>query len=100
MKTFCFAAALVVLTAGCASTWSPANHQTARPSPANADTYIPHTTDGATPADSTSKPPRLSVGVSYPDTQLILPWFLTDIINAVNTHESAGDLLHTIGRGF
>ncbi|TKC86991.1 hypothetical protein FAZ69_19870 [Trinickia terrae] len=84
MKAFCFTAALVVFTAGCASTWSTANHQTSRPSAANTDTYIPHTTGGATPGDSTSKPPRLSVGTSYPDTQLILPWFLNDIINFVN----------------
>jgi hypothetical protein len=84
MKPFCFAAAFVVLTAGCSSTWSPANNQAARPSPANTDTYILHTTNGAMPSDSTSTPPRLSVGVSYPDTQLILPWFLNDIINFIN----------------
>jgi hypothetical protein len=84
MRPFCFAAALVVLTAGCASTWSPANNQTARPSPADTDTYILHTTNSATPGGSTSKRPRLSVGVSDPDTQLILPWFLNDIINFVN----------------
>jgi hypothetical protein len=84
MKPFCFAAALVVLTAGCTSTESPANHQTARPSPADTNTYILHSTNGTTPGDSTSKPPRLSVGVSYSDTQLILPWFLNDIINFVN----------------
>jgi hypothetical protein len=82
MKAFCFAAALVVLPAGCA----PANNQTARPSPAAMDTHILHTTDGATFGDPTSKPPRLSVGVSYPDTQLILPWFLNDIINFINYH--------------
>jgi hypothetical protein len=84
MKPLCFVAALVVLTAGCASTWSPANNQTARPGPADTDTYILHTNDGVTPGDSTSRPPRLSVGVSYPDTQLILPWFLNDIINFIN----------------
>jgi hypothetical protein len=84
MKPFCFAAALVVLTAGCASTGSPANKQTVRPGPADTDTYILHTTNGATHGDSTSKPPRLTVGTSYSDTQLILPWFLNDIINFVN----------------
>jgi hypothetical protein len=85
MKPLSFAAALVVLTAGCASASSPADNQTARPGPADTDTYILHSTDGATtPADSTSKPPRLSVGVSYPDTQLILPWFLNDIVNLIN----------------
>ncbi|WP_224011390.1 MULTISPECIES: hypothetical protein [Paraburkholderia] len=31
-----------------------------------------------------SQPPRLTVGTSYPDTQLILPWFLNDVINFVN----------------
>ena len=84
MKPFCFAAALVVLIAGCASTSPPADDQTAQPSPADTDTNIVHTTDSARPGDSTSKPPRLSVGVSYPDTQLILPWFLNDIINLIN----------------
>jgi hypothetical protein len=33
-----------------------------------------------------SAPPRLTVGTSYPDTQLILPWFLNDIIDFVNYH--------------
>ena len=36
--------------------------------------------------DSASRPPRLTVGTSYSDTQLILPWFLNDIINFVNYH--------------
>jgi hypothetical protein len=84
MKSFCFAAALVVLAAGCAPTWAPANNQSARPSPAATNAAILHPADGATPADSTFKPPRLSVGVSYPDTQLILPWFLNDVINLIN----------------
>jgi hypothetical protein len=84
MKSFCSALALVVLTAGCSSTGSPANSQATGPSPANPDTYVPRTTDGASPGDSTSKPPRLSVGVSDPGTQLILPWFLNDIINFIN----------------
>jgi hypothetical protein len=83
MKPFYSAAALVVLTAGCASTWSPAN-QTAQQIPAETNTDIPRANHGATRGDSMSKPPVLSVGVSYSDTQLILPWFLTDIINAVN----------------
>jgi hypothetical protein len=84
MKPFCLAAALIVLTAGCASRWSPPNNQTAQPKPSGTYTYILHTTDGATHGDSASKPPRLSVGVSYPDTQLILPSFLNDIINLIN----------------
>lgn len=86
MKPFCIAMALVVLIAGCTSAWPPATSQTARPGPADTDTHVLRTTDGATPGHSTSKPPRLTVGVSYPDTQLILPWFLHDIINFVNYH--------------
>ncbi|MFL9965846.1 hypothetical protein PQR02_33485 [Paraburkholderia sediminicola] len=84
MKSFCLAAALVVLIAGCASKSPPADNQTARGGPADSDTYILHAPNGAARGDSTSKPPRLSVGVSYSDTQLILPWFLNDIINFVN----------------
>ena len=84
MKPFCLAAALVLLTAGCASTASPVNSQTARPGPADTDTYILHNPDGVPPGDSTSRPPRLTVGTSYPDTQLILPWFLNDVINVIN----------------
>jgi len=46
-----------------------------------------------------SKPPVLSVGVSDPDTQLILPWFLTDMIDAVNSHQSFGDFLNAMKAG-
>jgi hypothetical protein len=84
MKPFYFAAALVVLTAGCTSTSSPANDQTARPGPADPDSYILHTPNAAVSGDSAPRPPRLTVGTSYSDTQLILPWFLNDIINFVN----------------
>lgn len=52
-----------------------------------------------TPTGSASKPPRLSVGVSDPHTKLILPWFLTDIVNAVNTHQSAHCFLRALRSG-
>ncbi|MGF6776205.1 hypothetical protein [Paraburkholderia sp. GAS334] len=100
MKSFRSTAALVVLAAGCSSTWSPASKQTARHIPADTDTCIPCANHGVTHADSTSKPPVLSVSASDPDTQLILPWFITDIINAVNEHESVGNLLNTLRSGF
>jgi hypothetical protein len=80
MKPFRFAAALVVLVAGCASSSPPDNNHSAQPDPAATDTYILHTA----PGDTASRPPRLTVGTSYSDTQLILPWFLNDIINFVN----------------
>ncbi|CAB3803833.1 hypothetical protein [Paraburkholderia caffeinilytica] len=103
MKSFCSTAALaalIVLAAGCSSTWPPASKQTVQPVPADTDRCMPCANHGATRADSASRQPVLSVGVSDPDTQLNLPWFLADLINAVNAHESVGDLLHTIGRGF
>jgi len=75
---------VVVLATGCASTWPAAPDQTAPPRAASTDTYMLHGPQAAAPANAASKPPRLSVGTSYPDTQLILPWFLNDIINFVN----------------
>lgn len=75
MKRLCCAACFAFLVAGCASSPPPA---------ADTDTYILHTPNSAKPGAPASKPPRLTVGVSDPDTQLILPWFLNDIINFVN----------------
>jgi PBP1b-binding outer membrane lipoprotein LpoB len=79
MKRICFAAGLVVLIAGCSSTSSTADNRTAARTPADTDTYLFNTPNGAMTQGSTSKPPRLSVGVSYSDTQLILPWLLRSL---------------------
>jgi hypothetical protein len=79
MKLFCIATTIVVLIAGCAS-----ESQITQPSPVATDTYVLHNTNSVTPGNRTSKPPRLSVGVGYSDTQLILPWFLNDIIDLIN----------------
>ncbi|PCE30776.1 hypothetical protein [Burkholderia ubonensis] len=98
MKPLLSTVALVVLVAGCSS--APANKPIARQIPPVAHTCAPRASPRATRTDAMSKPPVLSVGVSDPDTQLILPWFLNDIIDAVNTHESAGDFLHAIRSGF
>ena len=87
MKAFCVAAVVVVFTAGCSSTAAPGSGQAVQSGSDDSDTYILHSTLGANGAmvgGSASKPPRLSVGVSDPDTQLILPWFLNDVINFVN----------------
>jgi hypothetical protein len=100
MRSFCTTFALVVLAAGCSSTWSPANKQGVPHFPTDTDTCASRTKQGAARADSVPKPPVLRVGVSDPDTQLILPWFLADIINAVNTHQSVSDLLHTMKGDF
>ena len=90
MKAFCVATVLVVFTAGCSSTSAPGNGQVAQSGSSDSDAYILHSTVGANGANGTmadgsaSRPPRLTVGVSDPDTQLILPWFLNDVINFVN----------------
>lgn len=100
MKSYRSVAALAVFTAGCSSAWPPNNQQSAQHRPADTNENVPCVNYGAARAGCTSKPPVLVVGVSDPDTQLILPWFLTDIVNAVNTHESVGDFLSTIKSGF
>jgi hypothetical protein len=99
MKPFRSTAALVVLVAGCCSTSPPAPRQTVQPLRTDTHTCPPSANPNATRAEVESNPPRLRVGVSDPDTQLILPWFLTDIVNAVNTRESVSDLLHTMKCG-
>jgi hypothetical protein len=84
MKSVCFAAALALLTAGCTSTSSPANDLSVPPGTPGTNSYTLSMPNGAMPTDAGSRPPRLTVGTSYSDTQLILPWFLNDVINFVN----------------
>ncbi|RKP53788.1 hypothetical protein D7S86_15325 [Pararobbsia silviterrae] len=74
MKPFCFAVAtaLVIQISGCASSGTASN---APPPPGSS---------AASSTDAAAKPPRLSIGVRDPDTELILPWFLDDIVNRVN----------------
>ncbi|WP_186162916.1 hypothetical protein [Burkholderia gladioli] len=52
---------------------------------------------GAT-AGKSAAPPRLTVGVSDPNTRLILPWFLADTIDAVNSRSSLNETLHKFKR--
>ncbi|CAD6537325.1 hypothetical protein LMG28727_03442 [Paraburkholderia kirstenboschensis] len=108
MKPFCVAATAVVAAAvtmplgGCSSAWPPPAQPVAQHvSPAN-ETRASPAYQGAKPAAPTApatRPPALSVGVTDPNTQLILPWFLADIVNAVNTRQSFGDLMHTMKNG-
>ena len=81
MKSRCLAAVLAVLAVlatGCTTT--PASNQQAT----DTTSYVLHTPERSPYADSASRPPRLTVGTSYSDTQLILPWFLNDVIDFVN----------------
>lgn len=76
MKSICTAAALALLSAGCASTQGRADALSVPPGAAPAHAYVPAGDRGAQP--------RLTVGVSDPNTQLILPWFLNDVVDFVN----------------
>ncbi|AOJ27490.1 MULTISPECIES: hypothetical protein [Burkholderia] len=49
---------------------------------------------------SPSKAPPIRVCVGDSDTQLNLPWFLTDVLTAVDTHQSPGALLHKMRNDF
>jgi len=101
MKRF-YVSATVAITAifaaGCSSTWPPSAERDARQVPPTVATSTTATARTDQPK-SKPKPPVLSVGVTDPDTQLILPWFLADIINAVNTHQSFGSTLDTMKQG-
>ncbi|RQR47440.1 hypothetical protein DIE21_26775 [Burkholderia sp. Bp9140] len=46
------------------------------------------------------KAPPIRVCVGDSDTQLNLPWFLTDVLTAVDTHQSPRDLLHKMRDDF
>ncbi|WP_025600187.1 hypothetical protein [Burkholderia sp. WSM2230] len=108
MKPFCCSAvmtgaAALVLVGGCSSTWPPAQQQTAQHATADTGPRLARTDQRTSRTEPSPPPPRkppvLSVGVTDPDTQLILPWFLADIVNAVNTQQSFGDLMHTMKGG-
>jgi hypothetical protein len=98
----CYVSATMAITAifaaGCSSTWPPSAERDARQVPPAAATSTTPTARTDQHA-SKPKPPALSVGVSDPNTQLILPWFLADIINAVNAHQSFGSTLNTMKQG-
>lgn len=56
--------------------------------------------DAAQPTGSPSKAPPIRVCVGDSDTQLNLPWFVTDVLTAVDMHQSPGDLLHKMRNDF
>lgn len=88
------AATVTVLLSACSTAWPPPGGSTAhQPSTGT----VEHRAVAAqTPQYAAPKPnrPALTVGVTDPNTQLILPWFLADTINAINTRQSFGDLLN------
>lgn len=69
-KLLCLSSAVGLCIGGCTSTTPP-------PAPAPLPPNVAE-------QHASAPPSRLTVGTSYPDTQLILPWFLNDVINLVN----------------
>ncbi|WP_175922440.1 hypothetical protein [Burkholderia latens] len=59
------------------------------------------TSSGSAPdARAASKAPPIRVCVGDSDTQLNLPWFLTDVLTAVDTHQSPRELFHKMRNDF
>ncbi|RQZ14853.1 hypothetical protein DIE15_17965 [Burkholderia sp. Bp9031] len=77
---------------------------TTSPVPQQARNCVPSSTSASTGtapgARAASKAPPIRVCVGDSDTQLNLPWFLTDILTAVDTHQSPRDLLHKMRNDF
>ncbi|KHK56025.1 hypothetical protein PI86_12850 [Burkholderia sp. A9] len=74
----------------------------AAPIPQPAKNCVPSSTSSGTQpgSRSTTKAPPIRVCVGDSDTQLNLPWFLTDVLTAVDTHQSPRDLLHKMRDDF
>ncbi|MGH8778075.1 hypothetical protein [Paraburkholderia sp.] len=87
MKVFACAAVLMLSAAASAPAWSDTNDVPA----ATVTSPASHTSDA--PNVRQAHVPVLRVGVSDPNTQLILPWFLADIVDGINNHTPPGDLL-------
>ncbi|WP_027209677.1 hypothetical protein [Burkholderia sp. WSM2232] len=86
--------AVTVLLSACSTAWPPPGDSTAYQ---RSTSTVEHRALAAqTPQYAAPKAsrPALTVGVTDPNTQLILPWFLADTINAINTRQSFGDLLN------
>lgn len=101
MKCVGSTALMILLAAGNLPTAFGASQGNVPPIPAEGRNCVPPASPGATQSPpSPSKPPAIRVCVGDSGTQLNLPWFLTDIINAVNTHEPVGGLLHKMRKDF
>ncbi|MDR0241051.1 MAG: hypothetical protein LBJ65_05545 [Burkholderia sp.] len=103
MKRVAAAAVLTLLAAASVPATAGAPSGAAAPVPvqAHAKNCVP--SRDATPAQdgrSPSKAPPIRVCVGDSDTQLNLPWFLTDVLTAVDTHQSPGALLHKMRNDF
>jgi hypothetical protein len=99
MKHVRYVIAAMMMAGASFPTLCHAHAQATQPARADANECTVSADPSITPTGSAAKPPVLSVGVGDPDTKLNLPWFLTDIVNAVNTHESAHCFLRALRSG-
>lgn len=99
MKAFPYLAASMIVAAASFPALCHAQSEAPLPARATANECAVSADPSIAPTGTASKPPVLSVGVSDPNTKLNLPWFLTDIVNAVNTHQSARCFAQALRRG-
>ena len=94
-----FRVTTIVFAVVCLPVWSyasaqaPQEVQAAVPASKPIGAYDP---EDAAPARET---PIISIRLTDPDTQLNLPWFVSSIIDAVNTRTPANNLLRTFEQG-
>ena len=101
MKRVALAATLTLFTA--ISAPAIAGTPSGAVAPASAHAYAKNcvpSRDAAQGARSLSSAPPIRVCVGDSDTQLNLPWFLTDVLTAVDTHQSPSGLLHKMRDDF
>ncbi|KWF67628.1 hypothetical protein NUV25_03730 [Burkholderia pseudomultivorans] len=95
------ASIMLVFAATSLPTVAAASPGGASPVPAAGRNCVPAgSSDAARQPGSPAKPPSIRVCVSDSNTQLNLPWFLTDVIDAVNTRQSPSALLHRMRQDF
>ncbi|CAB3750411.1 hypothetical protein B7G54_06310 [Burkholderia puraquae] len=101
MKRVAPVAVLTLLAAVSLPAAAGAASGSAEPVPvqAHAKNCVP-SRDATPDARSPSKAPPIRVCVGDSNTQLNLPWFLTDVLTAVDTHQSAGSLLRKMRNDF
>ncbi|AZQ54995.1 hypothetical protein [Burkholderia cenocepacia] len=103
MKRVAVAAALTLFTAISvpvpAFAGAPSGAAAPVPAQAYAKNCVP-SRDAAQGARSPSSAPPIRVCVGDSDTQLNLPWFVTDVLTAVDTHQSPSALLHKMRNDF
>ncbi|WP_306716000.1 hypothetical protein [Burkholderia dolosa] len=102
MERLAAVVALIALAAVSLPAVAGPNSADAAPASLHAKNCVPSRSAEPAPRDArtTSAAPPVRVCVRDADTQLNLPWFLTDVLTAIDTHQSAGDLLHKMRNDF